>query len=245
VESELFGYEKGAFTGAGRRTKGKFEYAAGGTLFLDEIGDLPLEAQAKLLRALQEKKIQRVGGNQEIALDVRILCATNQDLSKLVKKGTFRQDLYYRINVFPIQMPALRERTDDIVPLAEYFLKQLSGGSPVALTEGAIRTLQSYNWPGNVRELTNAMERVMIITNGMGSVTADTLSFLRAGAAGGGSFDDLTLPPEGISIEALQYNLVKQAMAQTGNNQTAAANLLGLTRAKFRVLIKQAMDDDI
>jgi len=245
VESELFGYEKGAFTGADRRTKGKFEYANGGTLFLDEIGDLPLEAQAKLLRALQEKKIQRVGGNQEISLDVRILCATNQDLSQLVKKGTFRQDLYYRINVFPIQMPALRERTDDIVPLAEYFLKQLTGASPVGLTEGAIRTLQSYNWPGNVRELANAMERVMIIANGEGSITAETLSFLRASSAGVGSLDDLTLPPEGISIEALQYNLARQAMEQTGNNQSAAANLLGLTRAKFRVLIKQAMDDDI
>ncbi|MBC2714678.1 MAG: sigma-54-dependent Fis family transcriptional regulator [Desulfobacteraceae bacterium] len=244
VESELFGYEKGAFTGADRRTKGKFEYANGGTLFLDEIGDLSLEAQAKLLRALQDKKVQRVGGNQEIPLDVRILCATNQDLSKLVKKGTFRQDLFYRINVFPIQTPALRERIDDIVPLADYFLKQLTGGKPVRLTEGAVRTLQSYNWPGNVRELANAMERVMIIDNGEGSVTADTLSFLRASSAGAGLLDDLTLPPEGISLETLQYNFVKQAMEQTGNNQSAAASLLGLTRAKFRVLVKQAMEND-
>ncbi len=244
VESELFGYEKGAFTGADRRTKGKFEYANGGTLFLDEIGDLPLEAQAKLLRALQEKKIQRVGGNQEIPLDARILCATNQDLSQLVKKGSFRQDLFYRINVFPIKTPALRERIDDIVPLAEYFLKQLTDGRQVRLTEGAIRTLQSYNWPGNVRELANAMERVMIIDNGEGSVTADTLSFLRATCAGAGALDDLTLPPEGVCLETLQYNLAKQAMEQTGNNQSAAANLLGLTRAKFRVLVKQAMEND-
>jgi len=245
VESELFGYEKGAFTGADRRTKGKFEYANGGTLFLDEIGDLPLEAQAKLLRALQEKKIQRVGGNQEIPLDVRILCATNQDLNKLVKKGTFRQDLYYRINVFPIQTPALRERTDDIVPLAEYFFKQLTGGRHLNLTEGAIRTLQAYNWPGNVRELANAMERVMIIANGEGSVTADTLSFLRVNAAGAGSLEEVTLPPEGICLESLQHNLVNQAMEQTGNNQSAAASLLGLTRAKFRVLAKQAMEHDL
>jgi DNA-binding NtrC family response regulator len=244
VESELFGYEKGAFTGADRRTKGKFEYASGGTLFLDEIGDLPLEAQAKLLRALQEKKIQRVGGNQEIPLDVRILCATNQDLSRLVKKGTFRQDLYYRINVFPIQTPALRERTDDIIPLAEYFFKQLTGGSQLNLTEGAIRTLQEYNWPGNVRELANAMERVMIIANGEGSVTADTLSFLRVSSAGAGLLEDVTLPPEGICLDSLQYNLVNQAMEQTGNNQSAAASLLGLTRAKFRVLAKQAMEHD-
>ena len=238
VESELFGYEKGAFTGADRRTKGKFEYAAGGTLFLDEIGDLPLEAQAKLLRALQEKKIQRVGGNEEILLDVRILCATNQDLSLLVKKGSFRQDLYYRINVFPIHTPSLRERTEDIVPLAEYFLKQLTGGRAVGLTDGAVRTLQSYNWPGNVRELANAMERVMIIDDRGGSITAETLSFLRPGAAGSCGIKEFTLPPEGICLEKLELDLVKQALAQTGNNQSAAADLLGLTRAKFRVLLK-------
>ena len=243
VESELFGHEKGAFTGADRRKKGKFEYANGGTLFLDEIGDLPLEAQAKLLRALQEKKIQRVGGNDEISLDVRILCATNQDLEQLVKKGAFRQDLYYRINVFPIHTPPLRERIDDIVPLAEYFLSQLSGGRQLQLTEGAARTLQSYNWPGNVRELANAMERVMIIGSGEGNVTAETLSFLRTGSAGAGGINDFTLPPEGICLETLQYNLVKQALEQTGNNQSAAANLLGLTRAKFRVLVKQAAEN--
>jgi DNA-binding NtrC family response regulator len=240
VESELFGYEKGAFTGADRRTKGKFEYANGGTLFLDEIGDLPLEAQAKLLRALQEKKIQRVGGNEEIPLDVRIVCATNQDLAKLVKKGSFRQDLYYRINVFPIHMPPLRERTEDIVPLTEYFLKQFAGGRQKGLTDGAIRTLQSYNWPGNVRELANAMERVMIIDDSGGSVTAETLSFLRAGSGEAGSLKDFTLPPEGISLEQLEADLVRQALDQTGNNQSAAASLLGLTRAKFRVLMKQA-----
>ncbi len=244
VESELFGYEKGAFTGADRRTKGKFEYANGGTLFLDEIGDLPLEAQAKLLRALQEKKVQRVGGNEEIPLDVRILCATNQDLAGLVKKGTFRQDLYYRINVFPIETPPLRDRIDDIVPLAEYFLGQLSEGREIGFTDGAVRTLQSYNWPGNVRELANAMERVMILAGSDGRVTAETLSFLRAGANGCGAFEDLALPPEGISLEKLQYNLARRAMEQTGNNQSAAATLLGLTRAKFRVLLRQAEEND-
>ena len=243
VESELFGYEKGAFTGADRRTKGKFEYAHGGTLFLDEIGDLPLEAQAKLLRALQEKKIQRVGGNEEIPLDVRILCATNQDLSRKVSKGSFRQDLYYRINVFPIQTPALRERPDDIVPLAEFFLKQLADGRHVGLTEGAVRTLQSYSWPGNVRELANAMERVMIIGAGEGSITADTLSFLRIEPCSADMKDQFKLPPKGISLEALQYDFVRQALALTGNNQSAAANLLGLTRAKFRVLLKQAAEN--
>jgi DNA-binding NtrC family response regulator len=239
VESELFGYEKGAFTGADRRTKGKFEYAHGGTLFLDEIGDLPIEAQAKLLRALQDKKVQRVGGNEEISLDVRILCATNQDLNKLVQQGKFRQDLYYRINVFPIETPPLRDRIDDIVPLADFLLRRLKGGKEVRLTEGAVRTLQAYSWPGNVRELANAMERVMILSPGDGSVTAETLSFLRVGT-GGGVADPFTLPPGGICLEALENDLVRQALALSGNNQSMAAGLLGLTRAKFRVLAKQS-----
>ncbi|RJP84118.1 MAG: sigma-54-dependent Fis family transcriptional regulator [Desulfobacteraceae bacterium] len=242
VESELFGYEKGAFTGADRRTKGKFEYAHGGTLFLDEIGDLPQEAQAKLLRALQDKKVQRVGGNEEIPLDVRILCATNQDLSKLVQQGKFRQDLYYRINVFPVETPPLRDRIDDIVPLAEFFLKRLKGGKEVRMTDGAIRTLQTYSWPGNVRELANAMERVMILSPGDGSVTAETLSFLRGGAGTLCAADPFTLPPGGICLESLENDMVRQALALTGNNQSAAAALLGLTRAKFRVLAKQAAD---
>ena len=240
VESELFGHEKGAFTGAVRRTKGKFEYADGGTLFLDEIGDLPLEAQAKLLRALQDKNIQRVGGNQEIPLDVRIICATNQDLRRLAETGRFRQDLYYRINVFPIESPALRDRPEDITPLAVHFLSRLGAGSNAGLTDGAVRTLQAYHWPGNVRELANAMERVMILNPGGGSVTADMLSFLRPAPASSCNTDGFRLPADGISLEALEKDLVCQALEMTGNNQTAAARLLGLTRAKFRVLARQA-----
>lgn len=238
VESELFGYEKGAFTGADRRTKGKFEYADGGTLFLDEIGDLPLEAQAKLLRALQDKKIQRVGGNQEIPLDVRIICATNQDLKQLVEKGKFRQDLYYRINVFPIESPPLRERPEDIVPLAEHFLRQLSGSGDLRMTDGAVRTLMSYNWPGNVRELANAVERVMILYKGEGMVTAETVSFLRGAPAPNCAQNLFKLPAEGLALEAMEKELVRQALEASGNNQSSAAKLLGLTRAKFRVLAK-------
>jgi DNA-binding NtrC family response regulator len=243
VESELFGYEKGAFTGADRRTKGKFEYADGGTLFLDEIGDLPQEAQAKLLRALQDKKIQRVGGNQEIPLDVRIICATNQDLKKLVEKGKFRQDLYYRINVFPIESPPLRERPEDIAPLAGHFLRQLSGGAEIKMTDGAVRTLMGYKWPGNVRELANAIERVMILYQGNGMVTAETLSFLRSAPSSPCDQNFINLPPEGVQLEALEQELVRQALETTGNNQSAAAKLLGLTRAKFRVLARLAADD--
>jgi len=244
VESELFGYEKGAFTGADRRTKGKFEYADGGTLFLDEIGDLPMEAQAKLLRALQDKKIQRVGGNQEIPLDVRIICATNQDLKQLAEKGKFRQDLYYRINVFPILSPSLRERPEDIVPLAEHFLRQFIGVSDIRMTEGAMRTLTSYNWPGNVRELANAIERVMILYKGGGMVTAETLSFLRETPAPNCTENLFKLPPEGFSLEALEKELVRQALEASGNNQTSAAKMLGLTRAKFRVLARQVSGND-
>ncbi|RJR19318.1 MAG: sigma-54-dependent Fis family transcriptional regulator [Desulfobacteraceae bacterium] len=241
VESELFGYEKGAFTGADKRTIGKFEYASGGTLFLDEIGDLPLEAQAKLLRALQEKKIQRVGGNQEIPVDVRAICATNQDLAAMVENGRFRRDLFFRINVFPVRSPALRERMEDVLPLARFFLRRVSGAMGMELTDGACRVLMEYNWPGNVRELANAMERAAILATGKGTITAQDLSFLRTTIRGTSESVTYKMPPEGVSLEDVEKDLVKQALAAAGYNQTAAARLLGLTRAKFRVLMKQVM----
>ncbi len=239
VESELFGHEKGSFTGADRRSTGKFEFAKGGTLFLDEVGDLPNDAQAKFLRALQEKKIQRVGGNEEIPVDVRVICATNQDLDALIEKGKFRQDLFFRINVFPIHMPPLRERTGDIIPLTNHFLNRYAGSTPIQVTDGAKRLLAEYAWPGNVRELANAMERAVILTGDRGFITADTLSFLRTFPPTGSGDTDLRLPPVGISMESLEKDLVKQALDATSNNQTAAARLLGLTRSKFRVLMKR------
>ena len=242
VESELFGHEKGAFTGADRKAEGKFEYASSGTLFLDEIGDLPLEAQAKLLRALQEKKIQRVGGNEEIPVDVRVICATNQELPKRLDAGEFRQDLYFRINVFPLHPPPLRDRMEDILPLARYFMKRLNVGKSILLEPAGIRALTDYDWPGNVRELANAIERAVILAGDSGKITSETLSFLSrptscAGMNGEGQF---TLPRQGIVLEELENDLVRQAMAMAGDNQTAAAKLLGLSRAKFRVLMKQA-----
>jgi transcriptional regulator with GAF, ATPase, and Fis domain len=240
VESELFGYEKGAFTGADRRTAGKFEYASGGTLFLDEIGDLPEAAQAKLLRALQEMKIQRVGGNEEIPVDVRIICATNQDLDGLVKKGAFRRDLFFRINVFPIHPPPLRDRKEDIPLLARYFLDRVGQGSGPRLTEGAERMLRSYRWPGNVRELANAMERAFILAGGRGAITVDTLAFLKQSDPSGSVRAAFRLPAEGVSLEDLEMALVRQALEASDGNQSAAAKLLGLTRAKFRVLLKRA-----
>ncbi|MGE0083285.1 MAG: sigma-54-dependent transcriptional regulator [Desulfococcaceae bacterium] len=240
VESELFGHEKGAFTGADRKAEGKFEYASGGTLFLDEIGDLPLEAQAKMLRALQEKKIQRVGGNEEIPVDVRFICATNRKLAQRVEDGEFRNDLYYRINVFPISSPPLRERMEDVIPLCEYFFKRM-GASSLKLDETAMRVLMKYSWPGNVRELANAVERAVILAGNTGKITGQTLSFLDTAPASAscpvqGNF---RLPPEGVILEELENDLVQQALEMSDNNQSAAAKLLGLTRAKFRVLMKQ------
>ena len=240
VESELFGHEKGSFTGADRRVVGKFEYATGGTLFLDEIGDLCLEAQAKLLRALQEKKIQRVGGNEEIPVDVRVICATNQDLNELAERGDFRRDLFFRINVFPIQTPSLRERMDDVVLLARHFLHRSGGGTETRLTDGAVKALTAYTWPGNVRELENAMERAVILAMGQREITAETLSFLKMSITSGTNASDFRLPAEGISLEGLERDLARQALRAGGDNQTTAARLLGLTRAKFRVLMKQA-----
>ena len=240
VESELFGHEKGAFTGADSKKVGKFEYASGGSLFLDEIGDLPLEAQAKLLRTLQEKKIQRVGSNKEIAVDVRVICATNQDLNALLEKRAFRKDLFFRISAFPIHLPPLRKRIDDIVPLAKHFLRRFAGSKDIHLKDGAVNLLTGYPWPGNVRELANAVQRAVILGGEKGSITGDALSFLRRTPRGKSSDSTFHLPSRGISLETLEKDLVRQALDISGNNQTAAANLLGLTRAKFRVLMKQA-----
>lgn len=243
VESELFGYEKGAFTGAAAKTRGKFEFADSGTLFLDEIGDMPLESQGKLLRALQEKKFQRVGGNEEIPVDVRVVCATNQNLEQMVQGKKFRQDLFYRINVFPILIPPLRERREDIVPLAEYIMTTFSFGAGHSLTEGACQKLMEYPWPGNVRELANVLERCLILTRDTGTITAETLSFLQVGASQQTRKIQIKLPAGGIPLHQVQLSLVKQALDATGNNQTSAAKLLGLSRSKFRVLLKNMNGD--
>ncbi len=243
VEAELFGYEKGAFTGAAKVQKGKFEYANQGTIFLDEIGDLPLESQAKILRALQEKRFQRVGGNQEVPVNVRVICATNRNLSDMVNENLFRQDLFFRINVFPIEMPPLRQRKDDIIPLAAHFLKALGLTKKHELTQGACQKLIDYPWPGNVRELANVMERAMILTRQTGRITSDTLSFLQIQQPGENNNGNMKLPANGIQLHQVQVSLVKQALETSGNNQTAAAKLLGLSRAKFRVLLKNIEED--
>ena len=242
VESELFGHEKGAFTGADSLVIGKFEYADKGTLFLDEIGDLPTEAQAKLLRVLQEKKIQRVGGHAELPVNVRIICATNKNLEKLVKEGQFRQDLFFRINVFPISPPPLRLRTSDIILLANHFLNLLLKGKKLQLTEGAKRVLLDHDWPGNVRELANAMERACILDQDQGCISSTTLSFLMPAKARQ-DLSEFKLPPGGVSLEEIEKNFVRQALELAGNNQTTAARLLNLSRAKFRVLLNRLKNE--
>ncbi|MCB2183992.1 MAG: sigma-54 dependent transcriptional regulator [Desulfobulbaceae bacterium] len=239
VESTLFGHEKGAFTGADKRKEGVFEYAEGGTLFLDEVGDLPLEAQAKLLRAMQEKSIQRVGGNQQINIDLRVICATNRQLMPLVDEGKFRLDLYYRINVFPIHIPPLRERNEAIIPLAEHFVRKFMDktGENTLLSSGATRILLAHTWPGNVRELANAVERACILA-GDPPVVAEDLTFLETGLKISEKESQWKLPKNGISLEALESDLIRQAVEMTGNNQSAAAKLLGLSRSKFRTRVK-------
>jgi len=238
VESELFGYEKGAFTGADKKKKGKFEFASQGTLFLDEIGDMPLDAQAKLLRALEEQKFQRVGGNQEIAVDVRVICATNKNLEKMVDQKTFRKDLLFRINVFPIQLPKLSERVDDIIPLTKYFLTLHNQGGEIKISSGAEKILTNHSWSGNVRELKNVMERALILTGSPDVITSESLSFLCMTSLTPESEEKFRLPANGLSLEKLQQDLVSQALEYSGDNKTMAARLLGLTRAKFRVLVR-------
>lgn len=230
IESELFGHVKGAFTGAVRDKEGKFELADGGTLFLDEIGDLRIDLQAKILRALQERSVDRVGGVKQVDLDVRVIAATNRDLERDVREGNFREDLYYRLSVVILNMPPLRERKDDIPLLAEYFLKKFSPkGSDVRLAPDALALLTTYGWPGNVRELENVMERASILKRGDTITSVDLpekLSRRETGAAG----ILLNLPDDGLSLEELEKDLIIKALDKHKGNQTRAAEYLRITR---------------
>ncbi|HKR13916.1 MAG TPA: sigma-54 dependent transcriptional regulator [Pyrinomonadaceae bacterium] len=235
LESELFGHEKGSFTGAHAEKKGLFEIADRGTLFLDEIAELDVGIQAKLLRALQERKIRRVGGTHEIAIDVRVIAATNRDLRAMVSDGRFRDDLYYRINVLSIDVPPLRERREDIPVLIEYFLKKHTRNTSrliTGLTAETRKVMMDYGWPGNVRQLESAIERAILLAEGDQITLEDLPTEVRqdVGPAAEGAFK---LPAEGINFEDVERNLITQAMEQTDYNITKAAKLLGLT---FRTL---------
>ena len=245
LESELFGYEANAFTGAARRKKGKFELAAGGTLFLDEIGDMSLELQAKLLRILESKRYFRLGGTHWVEADVRIISATNQDLHQLVSAGRFREDLFYRLNVFPIHMPPLRDHKEDIPLLCNYFIREFScslGRRQPKISKKALELLKHHFWQGNVRELRNVIERAMILCKG-DSITAGHLLLQentpRFDPADLDRLTDLLLDGTGIDIEDLEKRLLRRALQVTGDNVSKAARLLGLSRPTMRYRLEK------
>jgi len=232
LEAEMFGYERGAFTGAFERRIGKFEFASGGTIFLDEIGDLAPSTQAKLLRVLQEHAIERLGSNATIPVDVRVVAATNRDLADAVRQGHFREDLYYRLSVVVLRAPALRERREDIPELARYLLRRTAARlklAPPAISEEAMEWLKAQDWPGNVRELEHCLERALVLSRG-GVITRDHL-----GGGGSGAitdpFDAVPLD-EGLhaAVERLQKRMIERALAQAGGNRSRAAELLKIHR---------------
>ncbi|HVS16492.1 MAG TPA: sigma 54-interacting transcriptional regulator [Thermoanaerobaculia bacterium] len=242
LESELFGHEKGAFTGALASRIGRIEQAAGGTLFLDEIGEMSPLLQAKLLRVLQEREFQRLGGTRTLRADVRVLAATNRELAAAIARGDFREDLYYRLNVFEIRVPALRERPEDILVLAQLFLEELgrSMGRPAAgISRDAREWLLDYHWPGNVRELRNAVERAILLCDG-GLIAREHLPAAigrpepARGIAGGGLLDAAApLPSGGVDLESVERDLVHKALEQAAGNRSRAARLLGITRSQL------------
>lgn len=245
LESELFGHEKGAFTGATERKIGKFEQADGGSLFLDEIGEMNMAIQAKLLRAIEQQEFQRVGGNQTIRTDVRFIAATNKDLRLSVREGKFREDLFFRINVFPIHLPPLRDRRDDIVPLARFFLKKFClemGRRPADLDRAAQEMLLQNNWQGNVRELQNTIERAVIMMK-EDVLTGADLAFVTGagmfGSAPGIASDDFVIPNTGFNLEDHEKSLLTQALDRTGQNKSRAAKLLGISRATLRYRLEK------
>ena len=243
LEAELFGYEKGAFTGAHKQQKGKFEMASGGTLFLDEIGDMELDVQAKFLRILETQKFERLGGSKTITADVRIIAATNKDLWQMVREKKFREDLFYRINVFPIHIPPLRERKEDIHRLCRHFITEFSkafGKKPPALSNNGLKKLLAYPWKGNIRELKNVLERAMILCT-TNQITPDHLILNPYQE----TFPD-TLPMDklipmviGDGLDTLEKRCITYAMDRAGKNVSKAARILGISRATLRYRLEK------
>jgi two-component system nitrogen regulation response regulator NtrX len=234
IESELFGHVKGAFTGAHAERRGKFEMAAGGTLFLDEIGDMSLKTQAKVLRALQEQVVEPVGGVVSVKVDVRVLAATNKDLTAEIRAGRFREDLYFRLNVIPIFVPPLRDRPDDIPLLADFFMGELAreyGRRPKKLDAGAATGLRSYRWPGNVRELRNVIERLMIMVPGE-TITLADLAFLDASAFTTAD-DSAPALPLHVARERFERDYILRALAAQQGNISRTAEALGVERSNL------------
>jgi two-component system NtrC family response regulator len=239
VESELFGHEKGAFTGADTSRKGKFALADGGTIFLDEIGDMPLESQAKLLRVLQDGVVDPVGAKKTIQVDVRVIATTNRDLHERVGSGEFREDLYYRLDVLNIALPALRERAADLPLLIQHFREKLgrkTGKSAPEISMDALRMFESYRWPGNVRELENTLEQIFILTDAS-TIEAGQLpeKFVQSPT----NYGDIVLPAGGVRLEDIEEDLMRQALERSGGRIKEAAELLGLTYKTFQYRLKK------
>ncbi|GJQ24472.1 hypothetical protein BIY37_04270 [Candidatus Brocadia sapporoensis] len=250
LESELFGYERGAFTSAEKTKKGRFELAAGGTFFMDEISEMSMAVQAKVLRVIETKELERLGGTETLKVDVRIICATNKNLVDLVKSEKFREDLYYRISVFPITLTPLRERREDIIPLCKHFLKRFStkmGKAPISLSKEMEKLFMMHKWEGNIRELQNVIERAVILCKGnlitsehlLTSIVKDSYSIEKSKPQTTDKMVSFNLPPNGLSLDALEKELVTQALEKSKNNKTKAAKLLGLTRGTFRYRLQK------
>ena len=240
MESELFGYEKGAFTGAQTSKPGKFEQADTGTVFLDEIGDVPAAIQVKLLRILQEREFERLGSNVTRHIDVRVIAATNQDLRAALEQGTFREDLYYRLNVVPMNIPPLRERKQDIPFLANHFVQKLApdaGCQVESITDAAMEKLMAYHWPGNVRELENVIERSLVMGTGKQLDAADIK--LESAPRPRAQSDGTHFLPEGMTLDQYEQEIIREALKRADGNKSQAARLLGLTRNALRYRLTQ------
>ena len=230
MESELFGHKRGAFTGAVKDRRGRFQLARHGTIFLDEIGELDPALQAKMLRVVQEREVEPVGGEGSEAVDVRIICATNRDIKAMTAAGEFREDLYYRLAVVNLHLPSLRERAADIPLLIESFLRRFNAPSGVRFSQTALDRLADHDWPGNIRELQNVVERALILRHGE-IIEPGDLNLLTGQSPG--AFVLPEIPDEGISLDAVEEELVRMALARAGGNRAAAARMLGIERHKL------------
>jgi two-component system NtrC family response regulator len=243
IESELFGHEKGAFTGAIQTKKGKFELSDEGTIFLDEIGDMSMDLQAKLLRVLQEMKIERVGGTELISINVRVIAATNKNLEQEVQRGNFREDLFFRLNVIVIEIPPLRERKDDIPLLIDHFKKKLSEAFQKKyppIDPAVIDRFMAYHWPGNVRELENTLERLLVLADKDKVEVSDIpRNLVYPQAASSQELDGIRLPEEGVSIDAVEKKLICEALTKTSGHILRASKLLGMTYKTLQYRIKK------
>jgi transcriptional regulator with GAF, ATPase, and Fis domain len=247
LEDELFGHVRGAYTGALQPRAGKFEQAHGGTLFLDEIGELPLELQPKLLRVVQEREFQRLGASETTRVDVRLVAATNADLTEMMRQGRFREDLYYRLSVVPVRMPPLRQRRGDIPALASHFVEKFCRQENLPLksiSAEALETLQSHSWPGNVRELENAVERAVALSGAAPVLEAADFSLpeVRLKTAPSPCMPSLLVPDDGLDYErtlaSFERNILAQALQKTGGNKKAAADMLGLKRTTLSAKVR-------